>query len=209
MATVATNGVGRIGRSERLLAGVPGPSLARSRVVIAGGGVAGLEAVLALRDLLGDRVEMTLVSPEREFVYRPMAVAAPFARGHAQRHRLADIANRLQVRLVRRWPGAGGRSLAQRDHRGGRHPDVRRPRGRGGGRVGTGVRPGTDLDAGVRRRRLRWAAGRPRSGLQQARGVRGARRRLLAAARLRARAYDGVGRLRDGPGRCRDHGVHP
>ncbi len=62
--------------------------------------MAGLEAVLALRDLLGDRVEMTLVSPEREFVYRPMAVAAPFARGHAQRHRLADIANRLQVRLI-------------------------------------------------------------------------------------------------------------
>ena len=62
--------------------------------------MAGLEAVLALRDLLGDRVEMTLVSPEREFVYRPMAVAAPFARGHAQRHRLADIASRLQVRLV-------------------------------------------------------------------------------------------------------------
>ena len=100
MATVATNGVGRIGQSERLLAGVPGPSLARSRVVIAGGGVAGLEAVLALRDLLGERVEMTLVSPEREFVYRPMAVAAPFARGHAQRHRLADIASQLQVRLV-------------------------------------------------------------------------------------------------------------
>lgn len=57
MPTVATNGVDSIGRSERLFAGVPAPSLARPRVVIAGGGVAGLQAVLALRDLLGDRVE--------------------------------------------------------------------------------------------------------------------------------------------------------
>lgn len=70
------------------------------RIVIAGGGVAGLEAVLALRDLLGDRVEITVVTPETEFVYRPMAVGTPFGRGHAQRHRLADIANQLEMRLV-------------------------------------------------------------------------------------------------------------
>lgn len=62
--------------------------------------MAGLEAVLALRDLLGDRVEVTLLTPEREFVYRPMAVAQPFARGHAQRHRLGDIADQLGARLV-------------------------------------------------------------------------------------------------------------
>jgi len=29
-----------------------------------------------------------------------MAVGTPFARGHAQRHRLADIADQLGVRLV-------------------------------------------------------------------------------------------------------------
>jgi sulfide:quinone oxidoreductase len=69
-------------------------------VVIAGGGVAGLEAVLALRDLIGDPVEVTLVTPERDFVYRPMAVAEPFARGHAQRHGLVEIARDLDVRLV-------------------------------------------------------------------------------------------------------------
>src|SRR4051794_29441988 len=62
------------------------------RVVIAGGGVAGLEALLALRDLAGDRVAVTLLSAEREFSYRPMAVAEPFARGHARRHDLAEIA---------------------------------------------------------------------------------------------------------------------
>ncbi|CAN5577072.1 hypothetical protein BH20ACT19_BH20ACT19_02960 [soil metagenome] len=56
------------------------------RVLVAGGGVAGLEALLALRDLAGARVELALLSPETDFVYRPMAVAEPFARGHAARH---------------------------------------------------------------------------------------------------------------------------
>ena len=34
------------------------------RVVIAGGGVAALETLIALRDLAGDRVDITLVAPE-------------------------------------------------------------------------------------------------------------------------------------------------
>ena len=69
----------------------------RFRVVVAGGGVAGLEALLALRDLAGERVELTLLSPEAEFVYRPMAVAEPFGRGLADRHSLADIASDLEA----------------------------------------------------------------------------------------------------------------
>jgi sulfide:quinone oxidoreductase len=76
------------------------PASTAFHVVIAGGGVAGLEAVLALRELIGDPVEVTLVTPEHDFVYRPMAVAEPFARGHAQRHGLAEIARDLGVRLV-------------------------------------------------------------------------------------------------------------
>jgi sulfide:quinone oxidoreductase len=60
------------------------------RVVIAGGGVAGLEALLALHALARDRVEMTLVSPNPDFVYRPLAVAEPFALGHARRTPLAE-----------------------------------------------------------------------------------------------------------------------
>jgi hypothetical protein len=44
------------------------------RVVIAGGGVAGLEALLALRALAADRVQLTLVSPAADFFYRPLAV---------------------------------------------------------------------------------------------------------------------------------------
>jgi len=71
------------------------------RVVVAGGGVAGLEAILALRDLAGDRVALTLVSPEAEFVFRPMAVAEPFSRGHAARHPLAAVARHAGADLVR------------------------------------------------------------------------------------------------------------
>jgi sulfide:quinone oxidoreductase len=69
------------------------------KVLVAGGGVAGLEACLALRDLAGDRVETTLLTPEQEFVYRPMAVAEPFARGQAQRVRLARVAHDTGTRL--------------------------------------------------------------------------------------------------------------
>jgi sulfide:quinone oxidoreductase len=71
------------------------------RVLIAGGGVAGLEALLAVRDLAGDRVELTLLSREAEFVYRPMATAEPFGRGRADRHLLADMASDLEVELIR------------------------------------------------------------------------------------------------------------
>src|SRR3954470_17791429 len=50
-------------------------------VLIAGGGVAGLEALLGLRALAGDRVRLTLASADEEFTYRPLAVAQPFALG--------------------------------------------------------------------------------------------------------------------------------
>jgi sulfide:quinone oxidoreductase len=69
-------------------------------VLVAGGGVVGLETLLALRDLAGDRVRCTLLTPEREFVYRPMAVGEPFARGRAMRHSLDEIARDLGAELV-------------------------------------------------------------------------------------------------------------
>jgi sulfide:quinone oxidoreductase len=68
--------------------------------VVAGGGVAGLETLLALRELATERVALTLITPEKEFVYRPMAVAAPFARGRARHHDLADIAADVGATLV-------------------------------------------------------------------------------------------------------------
>jgi sulfide:quinone oxidoreductase len=54
-------------------------------IVIAGGGVAGLEALLALRAIARDRVRLTLIAPDPDFTYRPLAVAEPFGLGHAHR----------------------------------------------------------------------------------------------------------------------------
>jgi sulfide:quinone oxidoreductase len=70
------------------------------RVVIAGGGVAALETLIALRYLAGDGVDLTLVAPEESFTYRPMTVAAPFSAGHANRYGLARIASEFGARLV-------------------------------------------------------------------------------------------------------------
>lgn len=52
-----------------------------ARVLIAGGGVAGLEATLALQALAGDLVDVELLAPTETFVYRPMLVAEPFGVG--------------------------------------------------------------------------------------------------------------------------------
>jgi sulfide:quinone oxidoreductase len=71
------------------------------RVVIAGGGVAGLEALLALRALAADRVELTLVSPAADFFYRSAAVAEPFALGDVRRTPLAQAAASVNARFVR------------------------------------------------------------------------------------------------------------
>ena len=69
-------------------------------VVIAGAGVAGLEALLALRALAGDRVNLTLVSPQDSFIDRPMTVAAPFGLGSAARYSLAEIAAEAGAEFV-------------------------------------------------------------------------------------------------------------
>jgi sulfide:quinone oxidoreductase len=61
-------------------------------VLIAGAGPAGLEAALALRDLAGERVRVTLLAPEDELTYRPVSVAEPFALGVTRRYPLDAIA---------------------------------------------------------------------------------------------------------------------
>jgi sulfide:quinone oxidoreductase len=63
-----------------------------TRVVIAGGGVAALEAALALRALAEERVTVELVAPEPRFWYRPLAVAEPFGFGQARHFDLAQLA---------------------------------------------------------------------------------------------------------------------
>ena len=71
-----------------------------ARVVIAGGGVAALETLIALRDLARARVDISLVAPDESFTYRPMTVAEPFAKGHADSYELAGIAGPFGARLV-------------------------------------------------------------------------------------------------------------
>ena len=58
-----------------------GQSLTSGQVVIVGGGVAALEALIALRALVGDLVAVTLVSQDEWFVDRPATVAEPFGTG--------------------------------------------------------------------------------------------------------------------------------
>jgi sulfide:quinone oxidoreductase len=73
----------------------------RSQVLIAGGGVAALEALLALRFLTGDALDIDLLTPEDRFVYRPVTVAEPFDRDEARRFDLAVIAEDQRARLVK------------------------------------------------------------------------------------------------------------
>ncbi len=72
----------------------------RSPVMIVGGGVAGLEALIALRTLLGDGVDLTLVSQDELFVDRPLTVTEPFGLGSAARHSLPDIAAEFGAEFV-------------------------------------------------------------------------------------------------------------
>jgi sulfide:quinone oxidoreductase len=85
--------------------GRPSPSRRGSRssrfqVVIGGGGGAPVEAALALREMAGDRVAITLVSPRADFVLTPFAVGAPFAVAHVPSWPLADIAGELGARHI-------------------------------------------------------------------------------------------------------------
>jgi sulfide:quinone oxidoreductase len=71
------------------------------RVLVAGGGVAALEATLALRELAGDRIDLTMVAPNQDLVYRPMTVGEPFAYPTAARYPIERIANDVGVDLVK------------------------------------------------------------------------------------------------------------
>ncbi|HSK14833.1 MAG TPA: FAD-dependent oxidoreductase [Gaiellaceae bacterium] len=62
------------------------------RVVVAGGGVAALETLLALRELAGERVDVELLAPEQHFWFRPLAVAEPFGLGRVFRLELSHVA---------------------------------------------------------------------------------------------------------------------
>ncbi len=75
-------------------------SAQRPQVLIAGGGIAGLEALLALHDLAGDRVAITMVAPDPDFSYKPLAVEEPFSSEPPQHRALAPAAEELGARFV-------------------------------------------------------------------------------------------------------------
>jgi sulfide:quinone oxidoreductase len=84
------------GRSVALMAELGSPA----GVLVVGGGVAALESLMALSDLAGDRVRVTLVAPEPDFVYRPMAVTEPFGFGEARRYPLRRIVEDFGAKLL-------------------------------------------------------------------------------------------------------------
>jgi sulfide:quinone oxidoreductase len=72
------------------------------RIVIAGGGVAGLEACLALRALIGEaELQIDLLSRERRFEYRPLTVLEPFGGAPAWTMELERFAADQGVGLIR------------------------------------------------------------------------------------------------------------
>jgi sulfide:quinone oxidoreductase len=71
-----------------------------AEVLIVGGGVAALEALMALRAHAGDALGITLVAPQPEFVYRPMMVAEPFDLGSVRRYPLRQIGSDFGARVA-------------------------------------------------------------------------------------------------------------
>jgi sulfide:quinone oxidoreductase len=63
----------------------------RTRVVIAGGGVAALEALLALRADAGELVDITVVADTDTFSYRSLQVGEAFGVGRPRHYPLPDI----------------------------------------------------------------------------------------------------------------------
>ncbi|MCD6015358.1 MAG: hypothetical protein K0R88_1442 [Solirubrobacterales bacterium] len=117
--------------------------MAPLRVVIAGGGIAAVEAVLALDDLAGDRARVELVAPEQRFVCRPHLVAEPFSLGSAVRIELSRLAGQHHAHSRRD-------ALATVD------PSAHAIRTRGGARleydallIAIGARPVTAVDGAL------------------------------------------------------------
>jgi sulfide:quinone oxidoreductase len=72
----------------------------RFRVVICGAGIAGIEALLRLRKLAGDDVDIVLVSPSSHLDYRPLAVIEPFGSESIRRFPIDRIAADLRAGWV-------------------------------------------------------------------------------------------------------------
>ena len=69
----------------------------RLKVVIAGGGVAAVEAMLALRHLVAERIELELVAPNDDLLLPALAVGEPFGIAAPQAVPIADICGDLNA----------------------------------------------------------------------------------------------------------------
>jgi sulfide:quinone oxidoreductase len=78
-------------REMRTILGMDGPKFS---VLVAGGGVAALEAALTLNEVGEGLVEVELLAPEPVFWYRPVAVAEPFGLGVVRHFDLGAMAER-------------------------------------------------------------------------------------------------------------------
>lgn len=92
----------------------------RPRVVIAGGGIAGIETLLALRDLAEDRVRITLVSPRPAFEPEQLRAASVFSLDHVRPHSLGELCRANDAKFVEDRveavdPDARKVALARRD----------------------------------------------------------------------------------------------
>ena len=77
-----------------------GTSSGRPQIVIVGGGIAALEAVLALDEIARSQVDVTLLSAEPRFHYMPLAVAEAFNGGRAYRLELEGLLADRDVDVV-------------------------------------------------------------------------------------------------------------
>lgn len=78
---------------------VASPRRVSARVVVVGGGVAAVEAAVALADLAGDLVGVEICSPREDFIYRPFAVGAPYGRSRPMRYGLPRLAERCGAKF--------------------------------------------------------------------------------------------------------------
>ena len=90
------------------------------KVVVAGAGVAGLEALVALRSLAAERVELELIAPEDEFTLRALDVFEPFGGDIPGAIRSTSCPPSSASRAGATWSRASTRRLKLALGRGGR-----------------------------------------------------------------------------------------
>lgn len=80
-------------------------------VLIAGGGIAGLEAAMALADIAGPLAALTVIAPEEEFELKALAVREPFTKQPSRRDDLRSVLEKLGAEHV-----IGAISVVAPDH---------------------------------------------------------------------------------------------